>query len=549
MPTAGSIVVVSGGSAANSLVDVFKQVSAGSPISYIIGISDNGGSTSELIRVFGGPGIGDIRSKILTIPQKPRVRDLARADQDDADEAARTRLHGRACPGRLVRLVPEEMDDDERLERLQIKDLLNYRLPAEADAARLEWNAIVEGTHERWGGIATEKKELLRAFFILIAAEITKRTRPSSTFNFQLASLGNLFITGCRLFFGSLESAIFLFRSICSIPEYTHVIPALNSNFSHHIAAGLADGTVITGQNQISHPSEEPPTNSQLAAQNNASTLLAVATQLQGLSTSASASTSSLSLPLPGTATPLNPGYSTPVVYVHDHDEVEDANLPGSLPVLRRQNIVFTKEKEEELPARIARVWYINPYGQEIRPPANPKSLAAIREAETLVYSIGSLYTSIIPCLILRGMGDAIASSCRHKVLILNGSFDREIGPGTSFTALDFIQSITHACVESRGIIAGETGFPELTAESEYKRYVTHVLYLEGEGVPRVDAPRLKELGIECWRVLGERKGKGMVFEMGSLQQVLEMIRGKRRSPTQRRSTVVSGRLPPVLDI
>lgn len=28
----------------------------------IIPISDNGGSTSELIRVFGGPGIGDVRS-------------------------------------------------------------------------------------------------------------------------------------------------------------------------------------------------------------------------------------------------------------------------------------------------------------------------------------------------------------------------------------------------------------------------------------------------------------------------------------------------------
>ena len=29
----------------------------------VIPISDNGGSSSELIRVFGGPGIGDVRSK------------------------------------------------------------------------------------------------------------------------------------------------------------------------------------------------------------------------------------------------------------------------------------------------------------------------------------------------------------------------------------------------------------------------------------------------------------------------------------------------------
>lgn len=30
----------------------------------VIPISDNGGSSSELIRVFGGPGIGDVRSRL-----------------------------------------------------------------------------------------------------------------------------------------------------------------------------------------------------------------------------------------------------------------------------------------------------------------------------------------------------------------------------------------------------------------------------------------------------------------------------------------------------
>jgi len=56
---ARGIVVFSGGSAANSLVDVFKDVSQNRkcPLSYVIPISDNGGSSSELIRVFGGPGM------------------------------------------------------------------------------------------------------------------------------------------------------------------------------------------------------------------------------------------------------------------------------------------------------------------------------------------------------------------------------------------------------------------------------------------------------------------------------------------------------------
>ena len=59
------LVVFSGGSAANSLVDVFDELIDKNhcSLSYVIPISDNGGSSSELIRVFGGPGIGDVRSK------------------------------------------------------------------------------------------------------------------------------------------------------------------------------------------------------------------------------------------------------------------------------------------------------------------------------------------------------------------------------------------------------------------------------------------------------------------------------------------------------
>jgi hypothetical protein len=55
---AKNIVVFSGGSAANNLVDVFNTVREDKkcPLSYVIPISDNGGSSSELIRVFGGPG-------------------------------------------------------------------------------------------------------------------------------------------------------------------------------------------------------------------------------------------------------------------------------------------------------------------------------------------------------------------------------------------------------------------------------------------------------------------------------------------------------------
>lgn len=72
-PGRRKIVVFSGGTAANSLVDVFNEVLERNEctLSYVIPISDNGGSSSELIRVFGGPGIGDVRSMITTTPPPP----------------------------------------------------------------------------------------------------------------------------------------------------------------------------------------------------------------------------------------------------------------------------------------------------------------------------------------------------------------------------------------------------------------------------------------------------------------------------------------------
>lgn len=76
---------------------------------YLVGISDNGGSTSEILRVLDGPAIGDIRS-------------------------------------RLIRLIKPDPSD---VGRIAIQELLGYRLPGHgnADAIKNEWIDIVEGTH------------------------------------------------------------------------------------------------------------------------------------------------------------------------------------------------------------------------------------------------------------------------------------------------------------------------------------------------------------------------------------------------------------------
>lgn len=61
------VVVFGGGSAANCLVNVFDELARRNRVSlsHVIPISDNGGSSSELMRCFGGPGIGDVRSTLL----------------------------------------------------------------------------------------------------------------------------------------------------------------------------------------------------------------------------------------------------------------------------------------------------------------------------------------------------------------------------------------------------------------------------------------------------------------------------------------------------
>lgn len=476
---AKGIVVFGGGTATNILVDIFNGLreARGCELSYIIPISDNGGSSSELIRVFGGPGIGDIRS-------------------------------------RLVRLIPHS---DSNADMSATKALFNHRLSSDPDAARVEWLDIVEGRHVLWTAMSSEKRELVRSFFNTVNLEIVKRARPpSSTFNFGRAAVGNLFLTGARLFSGSLESAIYLLEKICEIPRSTKVVPAINTNFTHHISAGLADGTVITGQNSISHPAE--PT----------------------------------ALPDSGGNVMGGPTVTTaaqmPGDTEEDPDLVEDANLPGSLPTLRKQYINFSKTHEEDLPARIQRAWYINPYGHEIRPRANPKVVSAIERAGVVVYSIGSLYTSLVPSLILRGVGKAIREShYANKVLILNSSNDRETGAKDfQFSAWHFVRAIVAACEESQGEFHhdGENDnsqeIAELREKGEVTKYVTHLIHLEGEGTPMVDKADMVSFGVECIRVYGRKSDDGVLrYDEAGLTRALEVVVGRADVARSRRNTKV----------
>lgn len=139
------------------------------------------------------------------------------------------------------------------------------------------------------------------------------------------------------MFFNSLESAIFLFSRVTSIPLECHVIPIINTNNNITIAVMLQDGTHIKGQHEISHPTELPTAKSESSVSSETKTVIK-----------------------------------------------SDTWLP--------------------LPSKISKLYYINEYGQEFQPKPNSRVLSALSDHSTvIVYGMGSLYTSVIPSLVLQG--------------------------------------------------------------------------------------------------------------------------------------------------
>ncbi|RKP31784.1 UPF0052-domain-containing protein [Metschnikowia bicuspidata] len=432
-------VILSGGTATNDLVATFTESFA--HVDYILPISDNGGSSLEIIRVIGGPAVGDIRS-------------------------------------RLTRLIPDH--------QASLRKLLSFRLDTEPDAARRQWNELVEGTHPLWATLPLSTKEIVRSFLVHVHVELLKRSRISGvpgaaaasgvvgpnvnrSFCFELANVGNLFLSAARLFIGSLDSAIELFTKITDIPASVGVLPCINTNFTYHIGAILANGSVITGQSQISHPSAandkyQPPIHEML-----------------------------LLTPFPASGTHTSPKDSDLDLSLLSEDELGNVPL-YTHPELKKSQLHFVKPDHiEPLNAPVSRVFYISPYGEEICPAAQTRVTSAIANTDILIYSIGSLMTSIVPIVILKGVGRAIAhqhTQSKKLILLLNCCEDRET---YGLTAYDYVRVICELAQYS----LVKSGHKRI---KEWHRFVTHVFYMENPKIA-VDVDRLLGLGIECVQV------------------------------------------------
>ncbi|POY71619.1 hypothetical protein BMF94_5312 [Rhodotorula taiwanensis] len=482
--------IIGGGTGCNAVVGAFAGAKR---ISYCLPVSDDGGSSSEIQRVLGGPALGDLRS-------------------------------------RLVRLIPPSRANSP-LDC--IRRLLEYRLPGgptvSHSAVKQEWGDIVEGTHRLWRGIPGDRKETIRAFLVHFQSAVLKKAQRG--FNFKKASIGNLFLSGASLFLGSVPSAVFLFQSVTAIShDSIRIIPVINTSSTVTIAAQLEDGTIIAGQSEISHPSvssagvaapvvgvQEPVH----GAEQDATAPLLVNGQTHhgtGLVAPLAVRTEAI-FPLTRATTPSFP---EPPVLGAEEDE-SHADLPPSpdlslhlstatdatgsevgpyspsgltsFSANQSHNLEFTKDASAipPLPSRIQRIFYLSTYGLEIHPRPNSTFLQAIQDATTLIFAPGSLYTSIVPCLILRPVGDLIRTTkrVRHKILLLNASEDRET---TGYDAVDFVVAIQEACRASRlvGAASDSNDVPPL----EPSDIVTHVVYVRN-GLIRVDEQELRGLGIE----------------------------------------------------
>jgi uncharacterized cofD-like protein len=79
-------------------------------------------------------------------------------------------------------------------------------------------------------------------------------------------------------------------------------------------------------------------------------------------------------------------------------------------------------------------------YLQPAKPPACPEAVQAIREADMVVVGPGSLYTSVLPNLMVGGISEALFSSQALKVFVCNVA--TEPGETDGYSVADHLEAL-----------------------------------------------------------------------------------------------------------
>ena len=157
-----------------------------------------------------------------------------------------------------------------------------------------------------------------------------------------------------------------------------------------------------------------------------------------------------------------------------------EAEFENGASVVGESKIFHCKKKED---CRITKVRLLPE-----RPKALPEALSAIHEADMIVLGPGSLYTSIIPNLLVDGIVDAIRESTALKIYACNVMTQE--GETEGYTASDHIAALFKHSVPGLFHLC-------LVNSSPIPRDVAERYAAEGAELLRYDADRCAALGVE----------------------------------------------------
>ncbi|MBR2081216.1 MAG: YvcK family protein [Oscillospiraceae bacterium] len=155
-----------------------------------------------------------------------------------------------------------------------------------------------------------------------------------------------------------------------------------------------------------------------------------------------------------------------------------EAEFDNGEKILGESRIFYAKKNNN---SRIRRVRLLPE-----NPPALPMSLRAIEEADVIIIGPGSLYTSIIPNFLVRGIGEAVAKAKAPKIFVMN--IMTQEGETEECTGYDHIAALlSHAPDTITACLANCRGF----TREELEPY-----RMEGVEPIRLEREKIESLGI-----------------------------------------------------
>jgi len=176
---------------------------------------------------------------------------------------------------------------------------------------------------------------------------------------------------------------------------------------------------------------------------------------------------------------------------------------------------VVDKQHEPPLPSPIRSVCYLSTDAAEesgdaaeVYPRVNQLVVRSLQRADAVIYGAGSLYTSICPSLVVRGVGEEVSRLDIPKVLMLNGSPDRETTRTPPMAASDYVAAVVHALNRTHA----SSGSAGSSLHRPASAYVNVLFYPEGaqRSIP-IDIEVLEAMGVRAVSVPSVRDAHGRV--------------------------------------